>query len=178
MVEKRKSAQRLDFSDLTERQKAYIAGFLDGDGSIVAQFVKKSDYRFGYQIRVSAFFIQKNNRVHHLRDLAKEIGLGLVRDRGDGVSEYNIVGKAALEPFLNAILPYLRIKKKQANLVLKIIEQLPSIPNNKEKFIETCLLVDRVANLNDSRNRKTTVEEVKLHLETIEIIEKGLEELE
>lgn len=171
MTQRRKAKQRLDFSDFTEVQKAYIAGFLDGDGSIIAQFVRKNDYILGFQIRMSAHFIQKMKRIHFLQDLFNEIGLGVVRDRGDGIAEYNIVGAKTLEPFLKAILPYLRIKKKQANLVLKIIEQLPSTKNNQEKFLETCLLVDQVANLNDSKNRSITADVVKAHLETLEIIE-------
>jgi hypothetical protein len=171
MTQRRKAKQRLDFSDLTEVQKAYIAGFLDGNGSIIAQFVRKSDYILGFQIRISALFTQKMKRIHFLQDLFNEIGLGVVRDRKDGIAEYNIVGAKTLEPFLKAILPYLRIKKKQASLVLKIIEQLPSTKNNKEKFLETCLLVDQVANLNDSKNRSITAAVVKSHLETLDIIE-------
>lgn len=169
MIQRRKAAQRLDFSDLSEVQKAYIAGFLDGDGSIVAQFVKKDDYKFGYQIRISALFIQKSHRTHYLMDLSKEIGLGVVRQRNDGIAEYNIVGIQTLEPFLKAILPYLRIKKNIANLVLKIIEQLPSTKNNIEKFLEVCLLVDKVANLNDSKNRVITAVVVKSHIESLHI---------
>lgn len=38
---------------------AYIADFLDGDGSIFFQLVKRKDYIFGYQIRCSMAFYQK-----------------------------------------------------------------------------------------------------------------------
>jgi hypothetical protein len=177
MAQRRKATQRLDFSDFTETQKAYIAGFLDGDGSIIAQFVKKTDYKFGFQIRISALFIQKTSRTHFLESLSKEIGLGVVRQRGDGIAEYHIVGIKVLEPFLKAISPYLRIKKKQVNLVLKIIEQLPSTKGHKEKFVETCLLVDQVANLNDSNNRSITAEIVKVHLETLALNDISLSKL-
>lgn len=169
MTANRKAKQRLDFADLTEGQKAYIAGFLDGDGSIVAQFVKKSDYKFGFQIRLSVLWFQKTSRLHHLVDLSNEIGLGQVRKRDDGISEYNIAGLNVLEPFLKALSPYLRIKKKQANLVLKIIEQLPSARDSKEKFLALCPLVDQIANLNDSKNRTITSETVANHLENIDI---------
>jgi hypothetical protein len=40
---------------------AYIAGFLDGDGSIFFQLIRKPDYRFGFQIRPSVAFYQKTN---------------------------------------------------------------------------------------------------------------------
>ncbi len=38
--------------------RAYIAGFLDGDGSIHFQLVRRRDYAYGYQIRVSVCFYQ------------------------------------------------------------------------------------------------------------------------
>lgn len=47
---------------LTKLDYAYIAGFLDGDGSILAQLVRRTDYRLGFQIRVSITFYQKNTR--------------------------------------------------------------------------------------------------------------------
>ena len=37
---------------------SYVAGFLDGDGSIHFQLVKQKEYRFGYYIRASISFSQ------------------------------------------------------------------------------------------------------------------------
>ena len=36
---------------LSPMELSYIAGFLDGDGSIYAQIVKRPDYRLRFQIR-------------------------------------------------------------------------------------------------------------------------------
>ena len=47
---------------LTHTERSYITGFLDGDGSIYAQIIKRSDYRLGFQIRVSITFYQKTTR--------------------------------------------------------------------------------------------------------------------
>eukprot|EP01047_Picozoa_sp_COSAG01_P000436 COSAG01_NODE_8_length_44037_cov_102.614593_10_plen_59_part_00 len=47
---------------LTIEEKAYIAGFLDGDGSINAQIVQRKDYVLKFQIRVSVTFFQKTTR--------------------------------------------------------------------------------------------------------------------
>ena len=47
---------------LSPVELSYIAGFLDGDGSIYAQIVKRSDYRLKFQIRVSISFHQKTTR--------------------------------------------------------------------------------------------------------------------
>jgi hypothetical protein len=38
--------------------RAYIAGFLDGDGSVHFQLVRRHDYVYGYQIRASVCFYQ------------------------------------------------------------------------------------------------------------------------
>ena len=47
---------------LTEIELAYIAGFLDGDGSIYAQIVKGDDYKYGFRIRISIAFFQKTTK--------------------------------------------------------------------------------------------------------------------
>jgi hypothetical protein len=47
---------------LSPMELSYIAGFLDGDGSIYAQIVKRSDYQLRFQLRVSVSFFQKTTR--------------------------------------------------------------------------------------------------------------------
>ena len=42
-----------NITKLTEADLHYLAGFLDGDGSIMAQIVKGNGYRYGYSIRVT-----------------------------------------------------------------------------------------------------------------------------
>lgn len=39
----------------------YLGGFLDGDGSIFAQIVRRKDYRMGFEIRCSVGFYQKSS---------------------------------------------------------------------------------------------------------------------
>ena len=45
---------------LTDIERSYITGFLDGDGSIYAQIVRRSDYRLKFQIRVVYRFFSKD----------------------------------------------------------------------------------------------------------------------
>jgi intein-encoded DNA endonuclease-like protein len=40
---------------------SYVAGFLDGDGSIHFQLVRQKEYRFGYYIRASVSFSQSTS---------------------------------------------------------------------------------------------------------------------
>jgi intein-encoded DNA endonuclease-like protein len=51
---------------------AYIAGFLDGDGSIFFQIVPRKDYKRKFQIRSSIAFYQKTRYVEILEWL-KEV---------------------------------------------------------------------------------------------------------
>ena len=47
---------------LTEINKAYLAGFLDGDGSIITQIVHNNTYKYKFYIKISIVFYQKNNK--------------------------------------------------------------------------------------------------------------------
>jgi hypothetical protein len=40
----------------------YLAGFIDGDGCILAQIVARNDYKYLFQIRVSIILYQKTTR--------------------------------------------------------------------------------------------------------------------
>lgn len=149
----------------------YLAGLIDGDGSIVAQIVRRSDYVYQFQIRLTVQISQLKKRRHHLEDIRKILGYGIVRDRGD-ISDYVLAETRNVYQFLKQLSPFLRIKKKQANLVIKIIEQLPSSKNSPILFIELCHLADQVAELNDSKNRNITTEVVIKELQELKVIKK------
>lgn len=168
---------------------------IDGNGSIVAQIVPREDYMLKYQVRVSVLFIQQSKRIHFLQQFQKEMGLGILRsDRSEkknldkheeielnslnlekseeSIGDLTITGKNDVYALLKQLQPYLRIQKKQANLVMRICEQMLSIKKNPLKFLELCELADQVAALNDSKNRKTTATTVRNRLIHEGIIEK------
>jgi hypothetical protein len=153
-------------------QASYLAGFIDADGSIMAQIVSRKDYVLRFQIRVSVTCVQKMNRIHHLTNFQSEIGKGTIRDRGDGIGEFAIVGHKNVSAFLKQIVPYLRNKKKQANLVIRICEQLDLTKKDPQKFLELCVLADQVAALNDSKNRSNTAQTVETVLIDLGLIKK------
>ena len=63
---------------------SYVAGFLDGDGSIHFQLVKQKEYRFGYYIRASISFSQSTSARHGLERIQTlPGGGGYLRDRRD-----------------------------------------------------------------------------------------------
>ena len=157
---------------LTEAQASYLAGFIDGDGSIMAQIVKRPDYVLRYQIRLSVVFFQKKKRTHFLTQFQKEIGSGTLRDRGDGICELALVGANTVFPFLRQVRPFLRIKHKQANLVIQIIEQLPLTKKSPERFLDLCKLADQVSLLNDTKSRLTNLATVEVEFLDLGLIKK------
>jgi len=47
---------------LKETTKSYISGFLDADGSLLAQIIKNNTYKYKFQIRISIIFYQKTTK--------------------------------------------------------------------------------------------------------------------
>lgn len=152
--------------DISEEEKSYIAGFLDGDGCVNAQIVRREDYRLRFQIRVSITFFQKTNRHWFLIWLKKKLVYGAIRKRPDGISEYAIVGNQIVRNILENLQDYLRLKKEQARLVLDIINHLSKL-QNPQTFIKLCELVDKFVFLNDSKKRLITSLVVRNELKSI-----------
>ena len=109
---------------MIETTKAYIAGFLDGDGSIFFQLVKKDDYRFGYQVRASLVFYQKSQNIKILNWLKNKLRTGYIRTRKDGMVEYSIVGHSEVFRVISLVKDRLILKKSQAKLALRIVERI------------------------------------------------------
>ena len=146
---------------MNNEEKAYIAGFLDGDGSIMAQLVFRKDYRLGYQVRVSIVFYQKTNHQKILLWLKERLNYGYVRIRNDGMSEYTIVGLSEVSHVLTLLYPFLRLKKVLAKEVLALIERHPSARKmTASKLINLSKLVDSTAKFNYSKKRTITSESV------------------
>lgn len=141
---------------LTHTQLAYLAGFLDADGSIFVRIIPKNDYVLKYQLYFTCNFSQKKKRIYILKYFCRILKIGIVRDRSDNMAELAINGMKNVEWLLRELKPYILIKQRQANLVLRIIEQIPSLNNNPEKFMELCRIADKVCLMNDSKNRQTT----------------------
>lgn len=141
---------------------AYLAGFIDADGAIIAQLVYRKDYVLKFQIRLTVQITQSTKRRWLLERFKQIIGAGTLRDRNDRnkVSDWALVEAEQVTRLLTLLEPYLLVKKKQANIVLKIIEQLPTVRGSREKFCELCLLVDQVSELNDANKRKHTAASV------------------
>ena len=142
---------------------AYIAGLLDGDGSIFFQIVPRQDYKQKFQIRSSIAFYQKTEFAQILEWLKSIFGTGYIRHRKTGISDYKIVELKEVKRTLQLLQPYVRLKKNQINLGLEIINRLEN-KKSKEDFLEICKLVDKFKELNYSKKRKITHEIVSKSL--------------
>ena len=85
---------------------SYLAGFLDGDGSIHFQLVRQREYRFGFYIRASLSLSQSTSARHGLEHLQRVIGGGYLRDRGTGMSDLVVTSRRLLVETLQAVEPY------------------------------------------------------------------------
>ena len=142
---------------------AYIAGFLDGDGSIFFQIVPRKDYKQKFQIRTSIAFYQKKDNVEILNWIKEQFGAGYIRHRKTGISDYTIVESNKVYEILKLLQPYVKLKKKQVELGLEILQKLKDKNSNKD-FLEICKLTDQFKELNYSKNRKITYESVSRSL--------------
>ena len=124
---------------------AYIAGFLDGDGSVFFQIVRRKDYIRGFQIRSSVAFSQKTTSCAILEILKEYLQVGYLRHRGTGVSDYTIVAPKDVQRILVLLQPYVRLKQPQVVLGLHILEKLEQ-QKTVHDFLEICRLVVALVN--------------------------------
>ncbi len=142
---------------------AYIAGFLDGDGSIFFQIVPRKDYKQKFQIRTSVGFYQDTTNVKILEWIKEQIGAGYIRHRKTGMSDYVIVETRKVKELLTSLQPYVKLKKKHIELGLEIIDKLHNKKSDQD-FLEICKLVDIFKELNYSKKRTITYDVVSKSL--------------
>ncbi len=140
---------------MSNEEKAYIAGFLDGDGCIMAQLVRRQDYIYGYQVRVSVVFYQKQCHQEILSWLKLKLNCGYIRQRNDGMAEYTIVGFKEVKEVLLLLIKYLRLKKVLAQKVVALIDSHPGRMNANE-LVRLSRLTDETAAFNYSKKRTNT----------------------
>ena len=119
---------------------AYIAGFLDGDGSLMIQLKKRSDSKKGIRIMLTICFYQDTRHEKPLHWIKSVLGIGYLSRRNDGMSELRINGHGQVENILTDLLPFIRFKRKQAEILLNSVKLIKS--NKDEKSLKK--LVDNI----------------------------------
>ena len=139
--------------NLSIQQRAYIAGFLDGDGSIYVRAKPNETYKFNFQIAPSIILFQSEKSKDALRQLHRIINLGYIRKRKDGILELTINKIDEIKEFLSIVEPFSIFKKRQISLMKEIISQKTKVENESD-FKSLLKLVDSYRELNYSKKRK------------------------
>ena len=138
---------------LSQTQKAYLAGFLDGDGSIYVRLKPNPTYKYGFQVAPYVVLFQSQKEKESFKKICSSIGLGYLRTRKDGILEYIIGRTDELREFLKIVKPFVILKKKQVALMIGILDKKEKVKNKKD-FCKLTELIDYFRNLNYSKKRK------------------------
>lgn len=127
-------------------ERAYIAGFLDGDGSLMLQLKKRSDSKRGIRFMTTICFYQDTRHEEDLVWIKEVLGIGYLSKRKDGMSELRINGYKQVESILDSLIPFIRFKKLQANALKNACEILSNTKFkmlSKEQIIHLvdCMLI-------------------------------------
>ena len=144
---------------------AYIAGFLDGDGSIMLQVKSRNDTSRGVRFMATLCLYQETRHAQPLRWMRTVFNIGYLSDRKDGITELRINGFASVRRVLELLRPYIRFKVAQAEAMIAacaLLEQKP-IRNLSEK--ELLYIVDMMFIIKDHNYKSTSThtKEAVLH---------------
>jgi len=110
---------------------AYIAGFLDGDGSLMLQIKKRKDGKIKWRFMTTICFYQDSRHEKPLYWIKKILGIGYISNRNDGITELRINGYKQVCMILKDLLPFLKFKRKQAISLFNSAEILASKSCNR-----------------------------------------------
>jgi hypothetical protein len=96
---------------LTKTDLAYIAGFLDGDGSLMLQLKKRKDGKSKARFMATICFYQDTRHQEGLAWIRSIFNIGYLSHRKDGMSELRINGYQQVKNILTLLQPFVRFKK-------------------------------------------------------------------
>lgn len=101
-----------------EIDSAYIAGFLDGDGSLMLQVKTRTDTKRGVRFMATICFYQDTRHGKPLYWIREKMGIGYISRRNDGMTELRINGFEQVRNILITLKPFIRFKAKQAQAMI------------------------------------------------------------
>lgn len=134
---------------LSKVERAYIAGFLDADGAIMATIERHQEKKFGFRIRVVLKATQANPKV--LLWLQRKCNCGLVR-KNRTVYDWLVRNQTEIKELLTLFKPYFKVKHQQTTKALRLLSGVVSSP---KELMTAARLADSLALLNvRSKNRR------------------------
>ena len=143
----------------------YIAGFLDGDGSIVATLERYNSKRFPYSFRVKVNFSQHAKHIKVLKLIQETLGgFGAIRiNAKKNLGELVIRERTEVQTVLARLAPHVIIKKRQIILAQKVLHLLRFNKKHKPStlsegaYTRVLQLMQDIRNLNSRTGGKGEV---------------------
>src|SRR3989338_5416325 len=117
---------------------AYIAGFLDGDGSIMLQLHRRQSGKEVFRVKTVICFYQDSRHRQEIEWIRNILGCGYVYTRRDHICELRIEGFNRVFEILGSLRPFLRFKRKQVELMISVIPKLHQKLISKQEIL-TCI---------------------------------------
>ncbi len=145
---------------------AYIAGFLDGDGSLMLQIKKRKDGKLKYRFMCTICLYQDRRHEKTLIWMQELFNAGYVSRRSDGITELRINGYKQVKKIISLLLPFIRLKKIQAVSLLKASKLLSkktgsALTEKHLRFLIDCIIEIQKNNY-ATRKKKTRDELLKV----------------
>ena len=148
----------------SKTQLAYIAGFLDGDGSLMMQIKKRNDNdKARFMLTICMY--QDTRHEEPLLWMRKKLGIGYISHRNDNITELRINGYKQTERILRLLRPFIRFKKIQAETILKsskILQKKKILESDYKKLVDYII---RIQSENYVTKKKRSKEELLKVLE-------------
>ena len=143
-------------------EKAYIAGFLDGDGSIMLQLKKRNDTKRGQRFMATICLYQDSRHdmpLYWIRDILRA---GYLTTRNDSISELRINGFKTVRQILANLQPFIRFKLLQTEAMIRACQILENKIStlSKQQLIEVIDLTLLIQRENYKASRKKSREEM------------------
>ena len=131
-------------SKIEKEKLAYIAGFLDGDGSLMLQLKERKDGILKFRFMATICFYQDTRHEKTLYWIQEVLRIGYVSRRNDGMTELRVNGYEQIRNILKSLLPYVQFKKLQAHALLQACGILSNTKFQKLTKKQLTKLVDLI----------------------------------
>jgi hypothetical protein len=127
----------------SKTQLAYIAGFLDGDGSLMMQIKKRSDNQKN-RFMLTICMYQDTRHEKTLLWIRKKLNIGYVSRRNDNITELRINGYKQVEKIPKMLKPFIKFKKIQTESIIKsakILQKKNISDSDYRKLIDNIICI-------------------------------------
>ena len=142
---------------------SYIAGFLDGDGSLMFQIKKRKDGKLKRRFMCTICFYQDSRHEKSLYWIRKILGIGYISHRNDGMTELRINGFKQTKNILENLIPFIRFKKDQARALYNaanLLNRKKGKSLDKKDLLKLVDFIMTIQNNNYITRKKKTKEDI------------------